>query len=262
MPFWTMVGLGKGKATTQWPNNPNASTGTSGIVGMPEATGERCDEAAHKSASLCPTNAIGIEQDQLSIDYGKCVNCQLCVDIHHSRSLRRSSSWSVGARHREDLEQLSHPSMISHRLNERLKRPFRKSLHIRHVDAGSCNGCESELQALHNPFFNLERMGVFFTPSPRHADVLLVTGSVTLAMKEPLLRAYDAMPEPKWVIAMGTCAVSGGMYESSYSTFNGVSDILPVDFFLPGCAPNPAAMIEALLQFLEIMSIKKERLGD
>jgi Ni,Fe-hydrogenase III small subunit len=127
---------------------------------------------------------------------------------------------------------------------------FKRSLYIRHVDAGSCNGCESELQALNNPFYNLHKLGIFFTPSPRFADVLLVTGPVTYAMREPLLRTYASMPDPKWVVAVGTCAVSGGIAEGGYACGNGLEGLLPVDIYLPGCPPNPAAIIEALLLLL------------
>jgi formate hydrogenlyase subunit 7 len=132
-----------------------------------------------------------------------------------------------------------------------MRRSFRRSLHIRHVDAGSCNGCESELQALNNPFYNLHRLGIFFTASPRFADLLLVTGPVTYAMLNPLRAAYEAMPEPRWVMAAGTCAVSGGIAEGGYSCGHGLEDVLPVDLYLPGCPPNPAAIMQALLMFLE-----------
>jgi Ni,Fe-hydrogenase III small subunit len=131
------------------------------------------------------------------------------------------------------------------------RRPFRRSLHVRHVDAGSCNGCESELQALNNPFYNLHRLGIFFTASPRFADLLLVTGPVTNAMLEPLRATYEAMAEPRWVVAVGTCAVSGGIAEGGYAAGHGLDGVIPVDVYLPGCPPNPAAIIEALLMFLD-----------
>lgn len=110
---------------------------------------------------------------------------------------------------------------------------------------------ESELQALNNPFYNLHRLGIFFTPSPRFADLLLVTGPLTHAMREPLRVTYDAMPQPRWVMAVGTCAVSGGISGGGYACGTGLEDVLPVDVYLPGCPPNPAAMIEALLMFLD-----------
>jgi Ni,Fe-hydrogenase III small subunit len=131
------------------------------------------------------------------------------------------------------------------------RKSFRRSLHIRHVDSGSCNGCESELQALNNPFYNLHRLGIFFTPSPRFADLLLVTGPVTRAMEAPLRATYEAMPQPRWVMASGTCAVSGGIAEGGYACGHGLDGVIPVDAYLPGCPPNPAAIIDALLIFLD-----------
>jgi len=136
---------------------------------------------------------------------------------------------------------------------EKISSSFKRSLHIRHVDAGSCNGCESELQALDNPFYSLDRFGIFFTPSPRFADLLLVTGPVTHNMKEALLEAYQAMPEPRFVMAVGTCAVSGGVSGGGDHCHHGLEGILPVDVYLPGCPPNPAAIISALLMFQEKM---------
>jgi Ni,Fe-hydrogenase III small subunit len=111
---------------------------------------------------------------------------------------------------------------------------------------------------LNNPFYNLHRLGIFFTPSPRFADLLLVTGPVTYAMREPLLRTYEAMPEPRWVMAFGTCAVSGALTGGGYTGGSGLEDILPVDLFLPGSPPNPAAIIEALLMFLDRAPRRRE----
>ena len=136
-------------------------------------------------------------------------------------------------------------------IEKAVRRRLGRSLSIRAVDAGSCNGCESELQALNNPYYNLHRLGIFFTPSPRFADLLLVTGPVTHAMHDPLKAAYDAMPDPRWVMAVGTCAVSGGIPGGNYACGTGLDGVLPVDLYLPGCPPNPAAIMEALLMFLD-----------
>jgi Ni,Fe-hydrogenase III small subunit len=161
-----------------------------------------------------------------------------------------SHDWAFGARDRADLVWSN--DRMNHLTADRTeRRAFRRSLHIRHVDAGSCNGCESELQALNNPFYNLHRLGIFFTPSPRFADLLLVTGPVTHAMFEPLKAAYEAMPEPRWVMAVGTCAVSGGIPGGNYACGTGLEGILPVDLYLPGCPPNPSAIMQALLMFLD-----------
>jgi Ni,Fe-hydrogenase III small subunit len=163
-----------------------------------------------------------------------------------------SSDWAFGVQSRNDLIWQRHLS-ISETSASKAKQAFHRSLHIRHVDAGSCNGCESELQALNNPFYNLHRLGIFFTASPRFADLLLVTGPVTYAMLDPLRATFDAMAEPRWVMAVGTCAVSGGIAEGGYSSGHGLDGVLPVDVYLPGCPPNPAAMMHALLMFLDRM---------
>jgi Ni,Fe-hydrogenase III small subunit len=125
-----------------------------------------------------------------------------------------------------------------------------RSLSLRLVDAGSCNGCELELNALSNPFYDLERFGLRFVASPRHADVLLVTGPVTKSMREALLRTYDAVPGPKWVVAIGECAVCGGPYADSYACAGGAASVLPVDLHIAGCPPSPGQLLEGLLALM------------
>jgi Ni,Fe-hydrogenase III small subunit len=125
-----------------------------------------------------------------------------------------------------------------------------RSLALRHVDAGSCNGCELEIHALSNPYYDLERFGVRFVASPRHADVLLVTGPVTRNMREALLRTYDATPAPKWVIASGACAIDGHVFKGSYAIVGGVADALPVDIHIPGCPPSPRALLKGVLALM------------
>lgn len=126
-----------------------------------------------------------------------------------------------------------------------------RSLAIRQVDAGSCNGCELEIQALGNAYYDLERFGLHFVASPRHADVMLVTGPVTRNMAEALARTWNAMPDPKWVVAVGDCARDGGCFAGSYAVVGGVSAVVPVDLHIPGCAPNPRALLAGLLAILE-----------
>ncbi|CAK0768955.1 HycG protein [Azospirillaceae bacterium] len=136
------------------------------------------------------------------------------------------------------------------RLNDVARRRLGRSLSIRQVDAGSCNGCELEIHALNNPFYDLERFGVHFVASPRHADVLLVTGPVTTNMREALLRTYDATPSPKWVVATGDCARDGGVFAESYACVGGVSEVIPVDLYISGCPPTPTQLLEGLLALL------------
>jgi Ni,Fe-hydrogenase III small subunit len=135
-------------------------------------------------------------------------------------------------------------------LDAKARRRLGRSLSIRLVDAGSCNACELELNALSNPFYDLERFGLRFVASPRHADVLVVTGPVATNMREALQRTYNAMPAPKWVVAVGDCAVCGGMFADSYACDGGVAAVLPVDLRISGCPPSPARLLEGLLALL------------
>jgi Ni,Fe-hydrogenase III small subunit len=136
---------------------------------------------------------------------------------------------------------------------ERLaRRRLGRSLALGHVDAGSCNGCELEIHALSNAFYDLERFGLRFVASPRHADVLLVTGPVTKNMREALERTYRAMPDPKWVVAVGDCARDGGVFSGGYAVVGGVSPVVPVDLHIAGCPPSPNQLLEGLLALLEV----------
>lgn len=132
-----------------------------------------------------------------------------------------------------------------------------RSLSIREVDAGSCNGCELEIHALGNPVYDLERFGLRFVASPRHADVLLVTGPVTRNMREALERTYNATPDPKWVVANGDCALDGGCFAGSYAVVGGVADVIPVDLHIPGCPPKPLEILKALLALVQSTGSEK-----
>ena len=136
-------------------------------------------------------------------------------------------------------------------LNETVQRRLGHSLAIRQVDAGSCNGCELEIHALNNAFYDIERFGIHFVASPRHADVLLVTGPVTKNMREALERTYRATPDPKWVVAVGDCAVDGGIFSGSYAVTGGVSNVVPVDLHIRGCPPSPTEILTGLISLLD-----------
>jgi len=136
-------------------------------------------------------------------------------------------------------------------LDRAARRRFGRSLAIREVDAGSCNGCELEIHALNNAFYDLERFGLRFVASPRHADVLLVTGPVTRNMREALERTWRATPDPKWVVAVGDCAADGGMFAGSYACVGAVAAVVPVDLHIKGCPPSPVALLKGLLALVE-----------
>jgi Ni,Fe-hydrogenase III small subunit len=141
--------------------------------------------------------------------------------------------------------------IIARRIDVRARRIFSRSLHIRQVDAGSCNGCELEIAALNSPFYDLERFGLHFVASPRHADCLLVTGPVTRNMADPLKRTYDATPDPKIVVAVGDCARDCGVFEGGYGVVGPVSSVVPVDAVIAGCPPSPRMILQGILAALD-----------
>ncbi|HTK97507.1 MAG TPA: NADH-quinone oxidoreductase subunit NuoB [Pseudomonadales bacterium] len=140
---------------------------------------------------------------------------------------------------------------LAARVDVAARRRLGRSLSIREVDSGSCNGCELEIHALNNPIYDLERFGIHFVASPRHADVLLVTGPLALNMREALQRTYVATPGPKWVVAVGECAINGGVFAGSYAVAGGIADAVPVDLVIQGCPPSPEQLLIGLLTLLE-----------
>lgn len=257
IPLWTLFGLTRGSATTPW-TGAGDEAGQEGFLGMPHFDPDKCQTNCRACVDSCLPGAIsllGPDHDRgVAVDYGRCVACQLCVETCPTGAFTASGDWAFGSRTRTQLVRANAETDAPQAtLQREIRRVFGRSLHIRHVDAGSCNGCESELQALNNPYYNLHRFGIFFTASPRFADLLLVTGPVTYAMRGPLLETFTAMPEPRFVLAAGTCAVSGGTNGGGYACGNGLDGLLPVDLYLPGCPPNPPALIHALLMLLQRM---------
>lgn len=252
MKNWTLKGLTAGKATTKWPRS-GSDDGQTGVLGMPIFDSDECSPSCMECVKVCPTEAFKAvngpdEEQSMSLDYGRCINCQVCIEVCPTDALQPSSNFEFGSKSRSDLVLgKTGAGYEADELKSRINSRFRGSLHIRHVDAGSCNGCESELGALVNPFYNLHRLGIFFTPSPRFADLLLVTGPVVPQMRDPLLRTWEAMPNPRFVMAAGTCAVSGAPFDFGYASGSGLDGVLPVDIFVPGCPPTPAAFMHALL---------------
>jgi Ni,Fe-hydrogenase III small subunit len=148
----------------------------------------------------------------------------------------------------------AHLAELARTLDRVARKRVGRSLSIREVDAGSCNGCELEIHALNNAFYDLERFGLRFVASPRHADVLLVTGPVTMNMRQALERTYNATPDPKWVVAVGDCAVDGGIFSPGYAVVGGVSKVVPVDLHIRGCPPSPIELLKGLIALLDHVS--------
>jgi NADH-quinone oxidoreductase B subunit len=143
---------------------------------------------------------------------------------------------------------------LADKIDQKARIKLGRSLVVREVDAGSCNACELEIHALCNPIYDVERFGIHFAASPRHADVLLVTGTASRNMAEALRRTYDATPSPKWVVAMGDCAIDGGCFKGGYANFDGIDKVVPVDIRIPGCPPTPEDLLKALLALLDSVS--------
>ncbi len=240
---WITRGLRIGTVTTQYPRRAEpAPTGFRGRVDLLDSVG-----GSQRLETLCPTGAIAVSEGRVSLDRGRCILCGLCVAADPNRFAfvpeyetadRRRSALVAGEPSTAMLEE------IRATLGQR-SRTLKRSIHIRHVDAGSDGGEEWEVQALVNPYYDMQRLGFFFTLSPRHADILLVTGTVTEPMREPLRRAWETMPEPKAVIAAGTDACSGGF--AADSALGGVDQVLPVDVYIPGSPPSPIALLHGLL---------------
>jgi Ni,Fe-hydrogenase III small subunit len=226
---WVFKGLATGIKTTGYPNAPERAPGTT--PGLPAASdmGAQADEIA----SRCPTGALLATDGNVVVDKRRCVHCYRCV-----RDVDRPVRWE------HDYEWAFEPATQA---TQRLGAPFRRSLHIIVVDAGDCGACLNEVRQLNNPYYNMHRLGFFITPTPRHADILLVVGPVTDHMRIALRKVHDAMPTPKRVVAVGACALSGGIFAGSFTCEDGVSRVLPVDVAVPGNPPPPLAILHGLL---------------
>jgi Ni,Fe-hydrogenase III small subunit/ferredoxin len=247
MLAWILRGLRGGRVTTAYPaGREEPGPGYRGSVVVLGA-----DPAETSLEGLCPTGAISVNKSgALSLDRGRCILCGNCVRAVPERFAFRAA-YETAARARSALVEgagADGPESVAavrRTLADQL-RALRRSIHIRHLDAGSDGSEEWEVQALLNPYYDIQRLGLYFTAAPRHADILLVTGAVTPAMREPLLRTWDVMPEPKAVIAAGTDACSGGIAPRG-ATAGGVDQVLPVDVYVPGSPPAPIALLHGLL---------------
>ncbi len=218
--------------------------------GLPILEQARCKAGCTNCADACPTEAI-TSDGGLQIDLGRCLFCPECVNSCPEGAIRFSAQYQLATSNRNDLVLTGGetPRLVS-RLAEQSRRILGRSLKLRQVSAGGCNGCEADVNALNNVVFDLGRFGIQFVASPRHADGLLITGAITQNMHLALEKTYSAVPEPKIVIAVGACAISGGPFRDHPEVLNGVNDLLPVDLFVPGCPPHPLTILDGLLRLL------------
>ena len=261
-----------GIVTTDYPETPARLQLTS--RGKP-AFDFKSWQDARPAAEVCPTGAISFrdagESRTVTVDYGLCIFCGLCAEVEPRGAVRVTREFELATRDRRQLimeaeyglaPDGTHCELRSagngastdtsvekagEELRGRIDKVLGRSLAIREVDAGSCNGCELEINALNNPIYDIERFGIHFVASPRHADMLLVTGPVTRNMELALLKTYSATPEPRLVVAVGACGISGGIFGENYASLGGVDSVVPVDVYVPGCPPRPEALLHGIL---------------
>ena len=218
--------------------------------GRPEIDAGLCRSGCRACAEMCPTQAItGGESARL--DLGRCLFCNDCVQACPEGAIAYTREWRMATRARADLEiSDGRGPKLAAALDEQARRVFGRSLQLRVVSAGGCNGCESEVNVLSTVVFDLSRFGIRFVASPRHADGLLLTGPLTRNMELAVRKTWDAVPQPKLVVALGACAISGGPYVDHPEVMNGAAALLPVDLFIPGCPPHPFTILDGLLRLL------------
>jgi Ni,Fe-hydrogenase III small subunit/formate hydrogenlyase subunit 6/NADH:ubiquinone oxidoreductase subunit I len=264
--------MATGSATVAYPYTPAVIS--EHFRGCPEFDLAAWSDA-RPAAEVCPTGAITIRERvgfrRVTVDYGLCVFCGLCADVSTDGAVRLTREFELATEDRNSLvlqaeyslndEGHHHQLMATLRspagqpggedagkkIGEAIHKLLGRSLAIRQVDAGSCNGCELEIVALNNPVHDIERFGIQFVASPRHADMLLVTGPVTRNMELALQKTYAATPDPKVVVAVGACGISGGIFGVNYATRGGVDAVIPVDVYIPGCPPRPEALLYGIL---------------
>jgi Ni,Fe-hydrogenase III small subunit len=228
MSQWVINGILRGIKTTAYPSRAEGAAGVT--PGLPQGGAMEAATGAELVAH-CPTQALSQTNGTMSVDYGRCVHCYRCLrDVERPLDWQRTYEWATVRASQNEF----HPA-------------FKLSIHVIVVDAGDCGACLNEVKQLNNPYYNMHRLGFFITPTPRQADVMLVVGPVTDAMRFVLHKIYDAMPTPKRVVAVGACAVSGGVFAGSFVCAKGLASVLPVDVEVPGHPAPPLAILHGLL---------------
>lgn len=217
--------------------------------GRPQVHAEASPESAALCAAACPQQAI--DAGRRLIDLGRCVFCGTCERLSQGRFISFSRDFELSVAAKDHLLTDGALPPLAEHAQTHFKKLFGRSLQLRQVSAAGCNACEADLNVLATPFFDLARFGINFVASPRHADGIVVTGPISRNMKAALLSTYEALPAPKVVIAVGSCALSGGPFLGSPEVAEGLDSLLPVDLFIPGCPPHPLTNLHALLTFFK-----------
>jgi Ni,Fe-hydrogenase III small subunit/formate hydrogenlyase subunit 6/NADH:ubiquinone oxidoreductase subunit I len=218
--------------------------------GMPSLDQSRCVKNCTRCIEQCPSGAIARQKTTLAIDLGLCLFCGKCADECPSKAIGFTRDYRLSVSRRADCLFTGEQLQSARALERSIKRILGRSLKLRQVSAGGCNACEADTNVLNTLVFDLGRFGIQFVASPRHSDGLLITGPVPQNMKLALQKTYDAVPHPKIVIAVGACAIGGGIYRNHPEVNNGADGIVPVDLYVPGCPPHPMTILDGLLRLL------------
>ncbi len=219
--------------------------------GLPAIDAARCPDGCRACADACPTEAIRVEAGKIAMDLGRCIFCPDCREACPEGAIAFTPDPRLAVRKREGLVVAAGEApRLAESLERPLRRLFRRSLKLRVVSAGDCNACAADVNVLATIAWDIGRFGIEYVASPRHADGLIVMGPVTENMREALQKTYTAIPAPKIVIAVGACAISGGIYAGHPEQHGGAGNILPVDLFVPGCPPHPLTILDGLLRLL------------
>jgi Ni,Fe-hydrogenase III small subunit/ferredoxin len=241
--------LRQGHRTIAWPDGPPPPL-PDRFRGRPVLDASKCPDGCARCAEACPTRAIDL-RDRPSIDLGRCLFCTDCVNACPEGALAYGRDYRLAVRERADLVVSPERELeLAAALQGRLRKLFGRSLKLRQVSAGGCNACELDVNVLNTVGWDLGRFGIQLVASPRHADGLLVTGALSTNMLLALRKTWEAVPEPRIVIAVGACAISGGPYLDHPEVANGVEGRLPIDLYVPGCPPHPLTILDGLLRLL------------
>jgi len=217
--------------------------------GLPEINKDAPSEIIEKCASECPQEAIDAKRKV--IDLGRCVFCGGCERLSEGKFVKFTQNFETSTATRDHLFTDGNLPALAEHSKQHFKKLFGRSLQLRQVSAGGCNACEADLNVLATPFFDLARFGINFVASPRHADGIVVTGPISKNMKTALMTTFEAIPDPKVVIAVGSCAISGGPFRGSPEITEGLDSLIPVDLYIPGCPSHPLTNLHALLNYFK-----------
>jgi Ni,Fe-hydrogenase III small subunit/Pyruvate/2-oxoacid:ferredoxin oxidoreductase delta subunit len=235
--------------TSEYPDEP-APPRPERFRGLPLLDAAKCPDGCSQCADVCPTSAVHSAPGSLSLEMGRCLFCIECLKACPEGAIQFTNDYRLSVRTREALVLSGQPVHLAEALEQKTRRIFGRSLKLRQVSAGGCNACEADVNVLNTVVFDLSRFGIQFVASPRHADGLLITGPVTENMRIALEKTYAAVPEPKLVIAVGACAISGGPYIDHPEAHNGADSVVPVDLYIPGCPPSPWTILDGILRLL------------